>query len=179
MADKSSNLDPSYPYTNAAGHTVDLAIQDEVMMAHVCHYIMMHTADKLYAAPPSTKKRYGSKVGLQLFGNCRNSTIQKELTQFHTLQCFKLTDPATLTHEKQRKALTSLMFLTEKHSGKIKARACSNGSTQRDHIAKEEATALTVTSEAIFIQDTIFAHEQRNVATCDIPGAFLRADNPD
>jgi hypothetical protein len=36
-----------------------------------------------------------------------------------------------------------------------------------------------VTSEAIFIQSTIFAHEGRDIATCDIPGAFLQADNPD
>jgi len=72
-----------------------------------------------------------------------------------------------------------LMFLTEKRSGEIKARACANGSTQRTHIAKEEATAPTVTSEAIFIQGTIFAHENRDVATCNIPGAFLQADNPD
>jgi hypothetical protein len=39
--------------------------------------------------------------------------------------------------------------------------------------------APTVTSEAIFIQGTIFAHENRDVATCNIPGAFLQADNPD
>ena len=39
--------------------------------------------------------------------------------------------------------------------------------------------APTVTSEAIFIQGAIFAHENRDVATCDIPGAFLQADNPD
>ncbi len=71
------------------------------------------------------------------------------------------------------------MFLTEKRSGKIKARAWANGSTQHDRIAKEEATAPTDTSEAIFIKGTIFAHEQRNVATCDIPDAFLQADNPD
>jgi hypothetical protein len=81
--------------------------------------------------------------------------------------------------DNQHKAFTSLMFLTEKRSGKIKACACANGSTQRNHIAKEEATAPTVTSEAIFIQGTIFANEQRDVATCDIPGAFLQADNPD
>jgi hypothetical protein len=85
MADESLNPDPSYPYVNAAGHTVDVAIQDEVMMAHVCHYVMMHTKDKLYAAPSSTKKQYGLKAGLRLFGDCRNSAIQKELTQFHTL----------------------------------------------------------------------------------------------
>ena len=65
------------------------------------------------------------------------------------------------------------------HTGEIKARACANSSTQRTHIAKEEATAPTVTSEAIFIQGTIFAHENRDVATCDIPGAFLQADNLD
>jgi hypothetical protein len=71
------------------------------------------------------------------------------------------------------------MFLTEKQSGKVKAQNCANGSVQRQHVAKEEAAAPTVTSEAIFIQSTIFAHESRNVATCDIPGAFLHADNPD
>ena len=75
--------------------------------------------------------------------------------------------------------LTSLMFLTRKRLGEIKARMCANGSTQRSYIAKEEATALMVTSEAIFIQGTIFAYEGRDVATCDIPGAFLQVDNPD
>ncbi len=63
--------------------------------------------------------------------------------------------------------------------GEIKARGCANGSKQCDHIAKKEATAPTVSSESIFIQGTIFAHEERDVATCDIPGAFLQADNPD
>ena len=41
------------------------------------------------------------------------------------------------------------------------------------------ASAPAVTLEAIFIQCTIFAHEQLDVASCDIPGAFLQADNPD
>ncbi len=70
-------------------------------------------------------------------------------------------------------------FLRKKRSGKIKARACANGSTQRSHIAKDEATAPTLTSEAIFIQSTIFAHEGRDIATRNIPGAFLQVDNPD
>jgi hypothetical protein len=33
-------------------------------------------------------------------------------------------------------------------------------------------------TEAIFIRGNIFAHENRNVTTCNIPGAFLQADNP-
>jgi hypothetical protein len=71
------------------------------------------------------------------------------------------------------------MFLTEKRSGEVKARGCADGSKQRNHIAKEEATAPKVTSDTIFIKGTIYAHERRDVATCDIPGAFLQANNPD
>ncbi len=33
--------------------------------------------------------------------------------------------------------------------------------------------------DAIFIHSTIFTHEGRDVATCDIPSAFLQADNLD
>jgi hypothetical protein len=103
----------------------------------------------------------------------------KELCQFHVLCCFTPKDLKTLSRDDRRKALTSLMFLTEKRSGKIKAPGCADGSKQREHIAKEEAMAPTVSMEAIFIQSTISAHEQRNVATCDIPSAFLQANNPD
>jgi hypothetical protein len=71
------------------------------------------------------------------------------------------------------------MFPTEKCSGEVKAHACTNGSMQCTHVAKEEATAPTVTLEAVFIQCTIFAHERQDVASCDITGAFLQADNPD
>ena len=37
---------------------------------------------------------------------------------------------------------------------------------------------MTVTSDVTIIQGTVFVHERRDVATCDIPGAFLQADNP-
>jgi hypothetical protein len=71
------------------------------------------------------------------------------------------------------------MFLTEKQTGKVKACACANGSIQCQHIAKEEAAVPMVTSNAIFIQGMIFAHEHQDVATSDIPCAFLQADNLD
>jgi hypothetical protein len=62
--------------------------------------------------------------------------------------------------------------------GEIKAHGCADGS-KRDHTAKEEATAPTVTLDTIFLQATILAHKKREVALCNIPGAFLQADNPD
>jgi hypothetical protein len=122
--------------------------------------------------PTSIKKQYGLKTGLQKFTDCGNAAVMKELQQFHTLQCFRPCNPATLTRDDRRNALISLMFFTEKRTGEVKARACANGSVQRQHIAKEEATAPTVMSDKIFIQSTIFAHENRDVATYNIPGAF-------
>ncbi len=174
-----SSCDHSYPYTNANGNLVDLSIKNEILMAHVCHYVMTYTADKLFLHSQPEKKQYGLKAGLRMFGDKGWDAIRKELTQFHTLQCFAPKDAKTLTRNERCNALTSLIFLTKKRTGKIKACACANSSTQREHIAKDEATAPTVTTEAIFIQNTIFAHEQCNVATCNIPGAFLQADNPD
>jgi hypothetical protein len=142
---------------------------------------MVHTATSLalnHTGLP-TKKQYGLKAGLKIFAHHVNTAVMKELMQLHMMDCFSPCDACTLSHDKHRDALASLMFLTEKHSGEVKARACANGSVQRKHVAKEEAAAPTVTSEAIFIQGTIFAHEWRGAATCDIPGTFLQADNPD
>ena len=166
---------PEHPYHTAGGTDVDLAILDENRMAYLCHFVMVHTATSLALAQRGqpTKKQYGLKAGLKRFGSRGDIAVTKELSQFHTMNCFRPCDPSSLTREDRINALTSLMFLTEKRSGKIKARACANGSVQRKHVAKEEATAPTVTSEAIFVQATIYAHKSRDVATCDLPGAFF------
>jgi hypothetical protein len=105
----------------------------------------------------SSKKQYGLKAGLCRFTHGRSKAVMKELTQFHTLNYFHPCNPATLTCTNRHNALTSLMFSTEKCTGEVKACACTNGSAQRQHIAKEEATAPTVTLDAIFIQSTIFS----------------------
>jgi hypothetical protein len=161
---KEHNQPPEHPYQTAVGTVVDLAIKNGYMMAQVCHCVMTHTANSLYCAQEikPKKKQYSLKAGLKEFTNRGKDAVTKELTQFHTLKCFKPRDPPTLSRDKRRSALTSFMLLTEKQSGEIKVRACANGSTQHTHIAKEEAMAPTVTSEAIFIQGTIFAHENRD-----------------
>lgn len=86
-------------------------------------------------------------------------------------------DAKTLTYDQRRTALASLIFLTEKRNGDIKARACANGKPQREHIAKEETASPTVTTEANFALAAIAAHERRIIATMDLPGAFLHAGN--
>jgi hypothetical protein len=166
---------PEHSYHTAGGTDVDLAIQDEEHMAHICHFAMVHTAASIHLAQigQPTKKQYDLKAGLCQFGSCGDTAVTKELSQLHTMNCFRPCDPHTLTREAHRNALTSLMFLTEKRTGEVKARACANSSVQRTHVAKEEAAAPTVTSEAIFIQSTIHANERRDVATCDIPDFVL------
>ena len=158
MVAEEQALSTARPYRTAGGTTVDLAIQDEHRMAHVCHYVMTHIADSLYHADAikskPQQKQYGLKAGLRRFSDRGNAAVVKELTQFHTLKCFCPRDPSTLSREDRCNALTSLMFLTKKRSGEIKAHACANGSTQHSHVAKDEAAAPTVTLEAIFIQST-------------------------
>ncbi len=106
------------PYCTAGGTTVDLAIQDEHRMAHVCHYVMTHTADSLYYTEAlkskPQQKQYSLKVGLRRFSDQGNAAVVKELTQLHTLKCFCPQDPSTLSREDRCNALTSLMVLTEK-----------------------------------------------------------------
>jgi hypothetical protein len=140
---------------------------------------MLHCAESTFAGNPNNKKQYTLKADLKKFGERGNDALMKKLRQFHVLHCFSPKDPTTLSWDDRPKALSSLMFFTQKRSGEVKARGFAVGRKQREHIAKEEATAPMVTSDAIFIQSTIFAHEDRDVATCDIPGAFLQADNPD
>ena len=122
--------------------------------------------------------QYGLRAGLKKFTHRSNAAVLKELTQLHMMDCFSPCDAHTLTCDKCQNVPAFHMFLTERCSGKVKAHVCANCSVQRKHVAREEDAAPTVTSETMFIHGTIFAHEWWDVAMCDIPGAFLQANNP-
>jgi hypothetical protein len=61
-----------------------------------------------------------------------------------------------LSNKEKSKALTSLIFLREKRDG---MRSCANGSVIREHVAKEEAAAPTVSLESAYVTVTIDAKE--------------------
>jgi hypothetical protein len=71
------------------------------------------------------------------------------------------------------------MFLKRKRCGKIKGRGCADGRPQRAYIPREDTTSPTVSTQAMFITCLIDAYEGRDVATVDIPGAFMQADMDD
>jgi hypothetical protein len=157
---------------------------NEEVLATVRHYIMVHYKEK--EGMKKKKKKYKPKsgqyqleAGIKRFGKQGETAVTRELDQFNKYRVFEPKYMRDLSEEDKKKALSSLIFLKGKKSGVIKAGSCTNGSPQREHIAKEEAAALTVALKSVFITSTIDAKESRKVVTVDIPGAFLHADNKD
>ena len=68
------------------------------------------------------------------------------------------------------------MFMKQKRCGKIKGRGCSDGRKQRKYLTKDDTSAPTVATEALFLTCIINSMEHRKVAAVEIPGAFMQAD---
>ena len=81
-----------------------------------------------------------------------------------------------MTQAKRKKAMESLIFLVEKRDGRVKARACANGSTQREYMERDEAASPTAMTESILITAVIDAKQNRDVMTADIPNTFVQTD---
>ena len=64
------------------------------------------------------------------------------------------------------------MYLKWKSSGRIKERGCTDGRKQRDFISRQEATPLTMSTEAVLITAMLDVSEGREVAGIDIPSAY-------
>jgi hypothetical protein len=84
-----------------------------------------------------------------------------------------------ISRAQTRAALAYLMFLKRKRCGRVKGRGCADGRPQSAYIPREDATSPTVSTQAVFLTCLIDAHEGRDVATVDIPGAFMQADMDD
>ena len=83
-----------------------------------------------------------------------------------------------LIKEERIRALKYLMYLKEKRDGKVKGRGCVNRQSQRLYTHRIEASSSTPALTAIMLTSTIDAFEKRDVATVDIPGAFLQTKMP-
>jgi hypothetical protein len=158
--------------------------EDEEVLAAVGHYIMVHYKER--EGMKKKKKKYKPKsgqyqleAGIKGFGKQGETAVTKELDQFNKYGVFEPKHARDLPEEDKKKVLSSLIFLMEKKSRVIKACSCTNGSPQREHIAKEEAVAPTVALKSVFITSTIDAKESRKVVMVDVLGPFLHADNKD
>ena len=73
------------------------------------------------------------KKDLELFGEKADVAVQKELNQIYQMDTYEPVHKSDLTFEDRKKALASLMFITEKRNGDIKARKVADGSEQRTY----------------------------------------------
>ncbi len=103
----------------------------------------------------------------------------KELKQLHDRGVMEPRDKASLSDDETRAALQYLMFLKQKRNGSIKGQGCADGRKQREHTTKEDASLPTVAIESVMLTSVIDAKENRDIATVDIPGAFLQANMED
>jgi hypothetical protein len=120
--------------------------------------------------------QYNLKQGIKRFGDKGKTAVLDELQQLYDRDVMEPVDPSSLSPAKRKGALRYLMFLKEKRCGKIKGRGCADGRPQRDYMSKEDTSSPNVATEALIISCIIDAIERRDVATCDIPGAFMQSD---
>ncbi len=64
--------------------------------------------------------QYNLKPSLRKFGERGVTVAVNELTQLHIMDTWTAMDPSKISQEDQMKALSSLLFLKEKQTGKIK-----------------------------------------------------------
>ena len=131
------------------------------------------TPDKVVTA---ILNQYHVSKGLKVFGQEGANAVLKDLKQLH--DCMVMTPVSSKTISKQEKqaALQYLMFLKKKRSGKIKGWGCADGRKQRLYASKDDVSSPTVATEALLLTCLVDAMEHRDVATVDIPGAFMQSD---
>jgi hypothetical protein len=123
--------------------------------------------------------QYSVNKGIQIFGDAGIDAVTQELKQLHDRKVIIPVMTSSMSKEMKRSALPYLMFLKEKRTGQIKGRGCADGRKQRQTLSKEEVSSPTVSTESVMISCTIDAHEKRDVAIIDVPGAFMQADMDD
>ena len=104
--------------------------------------------------------------------------MQLGMNLLHMRKVFEPINPSDLTYEERKKAMESLIFLTEKKNRILKARTCANGSIKRNYIAKDDASSPTVSTDSVLITKAIEARQKRDIPTADVPNAFVQTEIP-
>lgn len=117
------------------------------------------------------------KKGLKKHRKAGKEALLQEFTQLEDLLVFEALDPkTTLTDAQKRGALQAIKLLSkEKPDGQLKGRTVADGRPQQSMYNKSETASPTVSTDALMLLIIVDAHE-RDVATADAAGAYLKAD---
>ena len=109
-----------------------------------------HDATVLVTIMINLVQTYSLRAGINKCGNNGKNAALLEMEQLHKCDCWKPCKIEELSASQKRNALESLLFLTEKHDGRVKARHCANGSKQHNWMQKEETASPTVMLQFVF-----------------------------
>jgi Reverse transcriptase (RNA-dependent DNA polymerase) len=113
---------------------------------------------------------------LREFGTAGVEAVQGELQQLHDRDVLTPVFSNDLSVEQRNQAFPYLMFLKQKRAGQVKGRGCAEGRKQKIYSNKEDASSPTVAIQSVLLTCIIDAMEDRDVATVDIPAAFMQAE---
>ena len=116
----------------------------------------------------NTLTQYHVSKGLKIYGEKGVDAVLKEQRQQYARMFIKPDFANSMSEKKREDAIQYLMFLKEKRNGTIKGRGCADSQKQRIYISKDEASAQTVSTEALLLSCLIDASEG--------PGAFMKSD---
>jgi hypothetical protein len=111
---------------------------------------------------------------MKKFGEKGCQAAVKEMEQLHERNFFDPIHADDITTIEKKRALKSLIFLTEKRDGTIKGHTCGKGSAQRGYIGRDEAASPTAITESIILTAVIDAKEGRNIMIADVSNAFVQ-----
>ena len=135
---------------------------------------MQHMIDKAPKVVARVMTQMSMKAGLKAWGNKANKAVYDEMYQLHMRDTFRPKHWKQLTKEQRAQILESHLFLKMKRCGTVKARTVAGGNKQRAFINKEDASSPTVSTNSVLLSCIIDATEGRDVATIDIPNAFIQ-----
>jgi hypothetical protein len=140
------------------------------------HYSSKVIANTITMINHQFSQTYSLMKSIKEFCDKGHQAAQEEMKQLHDCIVFKPIAIKELSTIKKRRAMESLIFLTEKNNRKIKARTCANGSTQQEYTDQEEAACPTAMTESHLITAVINAKQSRNVMTTDILNVFVQPE---
>ena len=87
--------------------------------------------------------------GIKIFKELAVAALLKEYKQFHDKSVFGRIAYEPLTVEEKKKGPRAINLMKEKRRGKIKGRACADGSVQRVYVPRDEASSPTLSLESL------------------------------
>jgi hypothetical protein len=116
-----------------------------------------------------------ARAGIKKHGKHAEEALLKEFRQFKDMDVFEPLYAHTLTPTQKADAIAAISVIKEKRDGTLKGRTVGDGRSQQGKYHRRETYSPTMGSDALMLTIIAEAHENRDVATGDVSGAYLHA----